>query len=797
MTHRALIALLIAFIAAPFGCGPSPSERLASVRTLQLQGRAPETIDALRAILEDVPDDAEALYLLGVALLANGQPTPAVFPLARAAGSAELAARAGPVLCRALQSTGNHEAALRAAADAAAAGAERAAVQSCTLEALEGLRAWEAALAEADRVLHDEPDHLQAAMTRAASIAALGRRPEAIESWKRVEVLAESSGRTDLAARACGESAGFEGSEEAPSRDPAVLAHLEVCVERYPSQPIAYARLRDLHHSAERYDEAAEVLRSVISVNPASLPARLELAEYLARVDRPDDAEQVLVEATRDLSGPAPWEALAEHRRMTGDLAGAVSALRSAREIASDSELIAFKLADLLIDVGEVDAALEIGESLASPAQRTLIQARLSLRRRDYRRALDEFEEGLLQWPDNWGARVSAARAAAELGDFDRALAEYREAMRLDPSRVETALPASKLALAMGRNDEAFVFASQHLAHGGSSTEMLEIAIRAARETGREGWARSTQERLREEHGAAALAAEAAREANRAGDPERAAESVATAGLALGEPDNAAALFELIEALIATGRTERALAVATEARHASPERACLLAVVGRVQLESGLIAAAEQSFREAGEGDPGCALAREGLAALAVRAGRLDDAADLLEQALLAQPTHVEAAYRAAQVALALERFGEAERRLRDILLLEPGHAGAANDLAWLLAEHGGDLDVALALAERSLRLDPNPRVYDTLGAVRLRRGEASQAIEVLRVGVAAHPADPQLRHRLGVALAAAGHRLSAVDALEAALSMGTFDGSEQARTLLSGLRDAGPEGNE
>jgi tetratricopeptide (TPR) repeat protein len=793
MTPRALIALLLAWTAAPAGCGPSTPERLAEVRALHAEGRAGETIGALHEILEGSPDDAEALYLLGVALLANRQPTPALFPLARAAGSPELAARAGPTLCRALQHTMNHEAALRVADAAVAAGADPTELASCRLEALEGLRDWEAALAEADRVLDEVPNDLQASVTRAASLASLERRPEAIASWKRVEELANSAGRLELAARACVESSGFERSEaEPPASDAAVLARLEACVERHPGQPIVYATLRDLHESAGRVEEGAEALRSAVADDPASLPARVELAAYLARIDRPDDAERALLEATRDLPGPAPWEALAEHRRTTGDLTGAVSALRSAREQAGDNALIAFKLADLLVDVGELDEARVLGESLPSPAQRSLIRARLSFERREYRRALDELEQGLLQWPDNWGARALAGRAAAELGDFDRALAEYREAMRLDPGRVETALLASQLAVAEGRNDEAFLFATQHLAHGDSTVEMLGIAIRAARAAGRERWAQAVRARLREEHGAAALAIEDAREANRAGDPERAAEIVASAGLALHEPANAAALFELIEALIAAGQAERALGVATGARRAAPERSCLRAVEGRVQLELGRLAAAEQSFQAAGEGDASCALASEGLAAIAVRAGRLEQALELLEQALRAQPTHVAAAYRAAQVALALERFEEAERRLREVLRLEPGHAGAANDLAWLLAERGRDLDNALALAERSLRLAPSSRVYDTLGTVRLRRGELDQAIELLRAGVEAHPDEPQLRYRLGVALASARQSASAVDALEAALSMGHFGDAEQARTLLASLRDVG-----
>ena len=49
----------------------------------------------------------------------------------------------------------------------------------------------------------------------------------------------------------------------------------------------------------------------------------------------------------------------------------------------------------------------------------------------------------------------------------------------------------------------------------------------------------------------------------------------------------------------------------------------------------------------------------------------------------------------------------EAEQRLRALVGRDPGHAEAANDLAWLLADQGDDLDIALSLAERAARLAP------------------------------------------------------------------------------------------
>ena len=50
--------------------------------------------------------------------------------------------------------------------------------------------------------------------------------------------------------------------------------------------------------------------------------------------------------------------------------------------------------------------------------------------------------------------------------------------------------------------------------------------------------------------------------------------------------------------------------------------------------------------------------------------------------------------------------------------------AAAANNLAWVLAAHGGDKDKALALAQIATELVPeDPHVSDTLGWILYRRG--------------------------------------------------------------------------
>ena len=57
-----------------------------------------------------------------------------------------------------------------------------------------------------------------------------------------------------------------------------------------------------------------------------------------------------------------------------------------------------------------------------------------------------------------------------------------------------------------------------------------------------------------------------------------------------------------------------------------------------------------------------------------------------------------------------------AEKRFRAALELDPAIVAANNDLAWILASSGRDLETALLYATRAVNKDPNADTLDTLG---------------------------------------------------------------------------------
>jgi tetratricopeptide (TPR) repeat protein len=124
------------------------------------------------------------------------------------------------------------------------------------------------------------------------------------------------------------------------------------------------------------------------------------------------------------------------------------------------------------------------------------------------------------------------------------------------------------------------------------------------------------------------------------------------------------------------------------------------------------------------------------------------------------------------------------------ILLLDPRSVVAANNLAYMDADAGTNLDVALQRAQVAKAARPDaPDVNDTLGWVYYKRDLASLALAPLRQSVEAAPANPTYRYHLGMAYAKTGAKQKAREMLQEALKLSpTFPNAADAKNALQTL---------
>ena len=115
------------------------------------------------------------------------------------------------------------------------------------------------------------------------------------------------------------------------------------------------------------------------------------------------------------------------------------------------------------------------------------------------------------------------------------------------------------------------------------------------------------------------------------------------------------------------------------------------------------------------------------------------------------------------------------------------------NNLAYLIAESGGDLDRALKLAQEAKEMMPeNPSIADTLGWVMYKRDIQAAAISLFREAIEGYAPGPNramTRYHLALSYEKNGEPGRAIDELRVALEESdSFPGRDDAEAALKRL---------
>lgn len=242
-----------------------------------------------------------------------------------------------------------------------------------------------------------------------------------------------------------------------------------------------------------------------------------------------------------------------------------------------------------------------------------------------------------------------------------------------------------------------------------------------------------------------------------------------------------------ITAALRQQQPAQALALARELQQQRPEQAVGYLLEGEVQLAQKRFDAAAAALRQAVQrSDP--AQAPQRLHHTLRQGGKPADADAFATAWLKAHPRDALFLFYLGDLAVAQQDWALAEQRYQAVLALQPGHALALNNIAWLRLMQ--QLPGALPFAERAVAAAPNqPALMDTLAQALAANQQVDKAIALQQRVLAMQPDNPGLRLNLArYYLQAKEKRLAKAELVRLEALGDRFAGQAEVAALSKGL---------
>ena len=212
-------------------------------------------------------------------------------------------------------------------------------------------------------------------------------------------------------------------------------------------------------------------------------------------------------------------------------------------------------------------------------------------------------------------------------------------------------------------------------------------------------------------------------------------------------------------------------------------------LIGLAHLQAGQFDDSERAYQEALAKDPSRTVSHNYLTAQYIQTGRIDDALNQLDELIRLNPSDANAIGTKGLIYENEGSLAEAKDQYTQALDIDPEQVAAANNLAYILAEQGQDLDTALRWAQVGRRNRPNdPSTADTLGWVYYKLGNYVLAIDQFQFAVSQRPDHGVFQYHLGRTFMETGQLSEAQIALERALAADDFEQKELAEAALEEL---------
>jgi predicted Zn-dependent protease len=510
---------------------------------------------------------------------------------------------------------------------------------------------------------------------------------------------------------------------------------LKVRVHNNPRDAEAALQLAAFYTGASRENEMKAVLKRMLD-DPTGFPqAHLQVGEFFERIRRWDDALQHYEQGVQT----SPKEKIFYLKRITNVWLAqgkGEQALRVVTEIRKQEPT----------DQGA--QAVQASLLLASGKPEKVTEA-ASL----FRSLVNKSPENAI-WHFNFG------RALAAQGDTAGAKREFQEASRQKPDFLPPRLALAHQGETEGDYASALRYANEILAIDPNLPNVRMLRAVSLINTGDDAQARAELSKLKpilpdEVQLQSAVLDLKHKKFKDAEDGFR--------KLLQKDPGNERALSGVVQTEAAQNQLDKAQQLLRQELDKSPGSEAVRLLLAQVEVSRSQLDPAIEQYQRLLVMQPGSARYHLSLGRVYQQKGDLSHAIPEIREAGLLAPKDPLPPAILAHAMIAAGQKREALSSLRHALELKPDSAALMNDLAYLIVDSAGNLDEALALAQKAVQAAPqDPEMADTLAWIYVKRNQNDSALQILRGLVGKYPEKTSFRYHLGMALLHSGDQASA-----------------------------------
>ena len=552
--------------------------------------------------------------------------------------------------------------------------------------------------------------------------------------------------------------------------------------------------LGDLRVATGKPDQAESLYKQALDVDPQTDELYLKLAGFYQRYGKSNEAENTLQQlATIKPKDEKPHIYMGDFFASTGRQDRAGASYRRATEVNPDSIIARDKLIGYYLDTGRTsEAEAKVKDILGKNSTDLMgrfFNARLLLAKNNANEAIPILQGVVRDEPRFAGAYHFLGVAFMRERQMIQARGAFAEAVKANPNLSESRTALAELYLAEGSLDLALEQAQAAIQLNPRNVHAAIISGDVYLRKGDVAKSKKVFEAV-----AQALPKEAVGP-YRLGLVARAEKNDAKALAYFEEaldrrPASIEPLAQIATIKIGQGKANEARDRVTKQLEAFPNNPHFYNLLGQLWLKAKDLGQAEAAFEKAIELDNSLISAYLNLGQVYHQAGKTDQAAKEYETVLQKEPKQIQAHMMLGIIHEGRKEYDKAQGHYEVILTVSPQFAPAANNLAWILVDHGGNIDVALSYAQMARERQPDdPNIADTLGWIYYKKNANLLAVSLLKEAVDKLPNEPVVHYHYGMAQKKSADVAGAKKTLQTALKLSpNFLGSEDARKALEGL---------